>query len=132
MADTDFGTDVECVSDLDPTFQIVTGRRAVVQRVLRRWQLPRGFCDDDPNAGTDVRLYLNRPWTRKAAFDLKQALEREALKDAEVYSCAVSLTLTTGLRPSITVEADITTTEGETFTAVVAITSVTLELLGIK
>lgn len=127
--DLDYGIDVSCEPDLDPTFTPISGMQVVVAAVVRRWQTPRGFFLDDPAAGEDMRSWINRKWDQKTAYDCKAALEREALKDERVYSCSVSLTQDSTLK-TIGVSATLVTVYG-TFTLVAAITAVTITVLGI-
>lgn len=127
---TDYGTDVSAEPDLDPTFTITSGIQVVVARVVRRWQTLRGFCTDDPDCGEDLRLWLNRVWTRKTGYDFKAAAEREALKEEAVYACACGVQYDFTTR-KVAMLADITTQEG-TFRLTLAISAVTIEVLGIK
>ena len=127
---TDYGTDVSCIPDLDPSFTEISGRLLVAENVVRRWSMPRGFCADDPDAGYDARRLLNRKWDRKSAFDAQQALGREAEKEEAVYTCIARLQydVKTG---ALRISADLDTIEG-TFSLVANVDSVTLTLLGIS
>jgi hypothetical protein len=125
-----FGTDISCVPDLDPSFTEINGAQVVAEEVVRRWQSLRGECADDPDAGEDVRVWVNRPWNRKHGFDLKVALEREAEKDERVLSCVVGLEYDSREK-SISINGNFETNSGP-FRLVTSIDTVTSKFLGIE
>ena len=58
---TDIGTDLYCISDLDPAGRTVSGPEALAQAIARRLQTPRGALaaiGDDPDYGLDLRDYV--------------------------------------------------------------------------
>jgi hypothetical protein len=124
-----FGTDISCYPDLDPSFAEINGVQVIAESTIRRWQTIRGECADDPDAGEDLRIWLNRKWTRKNGYDLKIALEREAEKDERVLSCAVALELVN--QNAIEITASFETVNGA-FDLVTTIDTVTAKFLGIE
>lgn len=129
---TDFGTDISCYPDLDPSFAEISGPQVLAESTIRRWQTIRGECADDPDAGDDIRTKINRPWLRKSAYDLKLALEREAEKDERILSCSVRLELKDGSSgKEIQIDASFDTLEGP-FTLTTAVSAVTSQFLGIE
>ena len=88
---TDFGSDLSCVMDLDPRCPVVTGRRLLAEAVARRWITPRGGLIDDPNYGTDVTAYINDDIKPSDLASLQSAMSQEAQKDERVNSCDVSI-----------------------------------------
>lgn len=88
---TDFGSDLSCVKDLDPRCVVVTGRRLLAEAIVRRWITPRGGLIDDPNYGTDVTAYLNDDVKPSDIATLKSAMAAEAEKDERVNSCDIDV-----------------------------------------
>jgi hypothetical protein len=94
MADPDFGTDIDCdpLEGLSPTFELVSGRTAYVQSILRRLETPRGALDDAPADGLDLRAWLNREMDSVARFALEQGICTEARKDERTLSAKARVT----------------------------------------
>lgn len=128
---TDFGTDIDCGPDgLSPTFDLVSGREALVQAVLRRYQTRRGTLVDDPNYGLDVRAWIGKRLSSTQIFAWQQELASEAAKDERVISARARLTFDTTsefFRFTLAVE----TAEGP-FTLTVAVTELTVDLLAVS
>ena len=122
MATTDYGSDISCVSDLDPNLTVVSGPLGVIQAVVRRLQTPRGFLWYDKNYGTDLRAFLNG---KPSKFRIAQAIESEALKEERVQRADATVTITTD---AITVELALTLAEG-TFDLTISVTALTVELI---
>lgn len=128
---TDFGTDIDCGPDgLSPTFDLVSGRQALVQAVLHRYQTQRGSLVDDRNYGLDVRAWVGKRADSVQRLAWQGQLEAEARKDERILGAQARLTFdtTTGfLRFTLAVE----TTEGP-FTLTVAVTELTVDLLAVS
>jgi hypothetical protein len=90
-ANTDYGSDLSCVQDLDPRCIVVTGRRLLAEAVARRWITPRGGLIDDPNYGTDVTAYINDDVKPRDLATLASAMSQEAEKDERVNSCDIDI-----------------------------------------
>lgn len=86
----DYGSDIESSLGLDPSFALVTGRRAVAQALVRRYGTPRGGLFYDPEYGFDLRLFVNSNVTEAMLFQISSGAEAEAVKDQRVLSCSVS------------------------------------------
>lgn len=97
-----YGTDLSCVTDLEPTLAEVDPASpvAIVQAIIRRFTTPRGALADDQDYGLDIRGHINRGITPRDLRALGGALQGEAQKDDRVLEALVQLTAT--LRPPAT------------------------------
>jgi len=125
MATPDYGTDVHCITDLDPSFRLVSGQQAVGQAVARRLITERGTLIDEPNYGTDLRKYLGEPKSDAVLTRCNSDAEREAAQDERVQSVtAESSYVGDDLRVNLEVE----TAEG-VFELVLSINAVSTTIL---
>jgi hypothetical protein len=125
MATVDYGTDVFCVTDLDPSFRLVSGQQTTGQAVARRLITERGTLLDDPNYGTDLRKYLGEPKSASVLARCSSDAEREALQDERVESAAAESTY---VGDDLKVSVELTTAEGA-FELVLGINAVSATLL---
>lgn len=88
-----FGSDTSCITDVALIDQQVTSPLLLIgQRILRRWQTPRGALasiNDDPDFGYDVTQLVNAKLTPNAIATAESQLRAEALKDEQVRACTV-------------------------------------------
>jgi len=86
----DLGTDLACVSDLSPTLATVSGRRALVEAVARRWTTVPGtlLADSEYGGGLSAALLASG-----VPDDLAARLERQALRDERVAGADVTVEL---------------------------------------
>jgi hypothetical protein len=127
---TDYGTDFSCTTDLDTTLSTVSGPMVVVEAVVRRWSTPTGALLGDPNYGFDLSAYCNADVAPRDIAQLVSSLNAEAEKDERVLECTSSAVL--GSDDVLTVTANLTLLDGETFTLVLAVSAVTVELLRVE
>lgn len=125
----DFGTTLSCVNDFSPDAKMVSGFRVVGEAIARRWITPRGRLIGYPNYGFDLTEYVNADVTDRDLAGLRAQASAEALKDERVQSCTVATSLATD--GVLTVTAEVVTAQGP-FRLVVAVSSVTLDLLSIE
>lgn len=129
----DYGTDVSTYPDLDPLFQIISGKQVLAEALLRRYQTPRGGLWYDPDYGLDIRLWLNESFdTDSASLDrLAASIEAEAMKDERVgaASVAVELNLATSY---LTITARVQPRDAVAFELVLGVSRLTVELLRIN
>lgn len=85
----ELGTDISTFPDLDTTFSLIGGRRALAERVARRFVTPRGALWKHPSFGCDLRRFLNAPMTQQKLQQIKQEAEAEAEQDEQVLACEV-------------------------------------------
>lgn len=91
MAD-DYGFDVSTFPDLNVTGVAIKSKRAVAERVLRRWVTPSGSLDYDPDAGYDLRDLLNDDLTTADLRRHASLAGMEAEKDEAVQTMTVTMT----------------------------------------
>lgn len=127
----DFGTDIDCGPDgLSPTFDLVSGRDALVQAILHRFQTQRGSLVDDANYGLDVTAWVGKKAGTTQRLAWEQALESEARKDERVLSARARLTFDTQTGFFRFILA-VTTADGP-FSLTLAVTDVSVELLAVS
>lgn len=117
---TDYGTDVDCVQDLDPYFSLVSGTEGVAQAIARRLQTPQGGLITDPSYGYDLRSLINVGLTAADVLAAQDAIEYQCLLDQRVDAVEVSIDVEDGVA---TVTVDPVLVEGETFTLTFTLTS---------
>jgi hypothetical protein len=90
-----FGTDVSTFvggrPGLDPQWTTISGDRVVVENVARRWLTPKGFFDDDPDFGEDVREYLQARQNSLTRARARMRLRAQALLEERVADCTVTV-----------------------------------------
>lgn len=83
----DYGTDISCIPDLDPTGAVITGNGVLAESILRRLVTQRGTLIDSLNYGTDVRGWVNEVASSgEAIARVKTVIERECRQDERVFS----------------------------------------------
>lgn len=128
---TDFGYDVSCVADLDPTFRLVTGREAVAQAIARRLSTKNGalaLVGDDPDYGSDLRELVGEDVGPRALFELQARAEAEALKDERVLTAKASGSLAAGV---LTLVLALSDADGP-FRLVLAVSEATVQILKVQ
>ncbi len=122
----DLGTDLSCVSDLDATGAVVSGRRLLAEACARRLSTPRGALIDDPNYGYDLTDFVNADLGIGDLDAIQSGISSECLKDERVLACAALVTLDVDGVMTVTVQL----TDGDgPFTLVLAVSDVTVDLL---
>jgi hypothetical protein len=125
---TSYGTDISTFPDLDPTFTLVDSPRMVAECVLRRWTTPRGLLDYDPNAGFDIRQYLNANLSNATQlYALRRNLEAEAEKDERVLRCDCVLTF---VGAELTIQATLFLAGGP-FVLTAVVSAISVQLLSV-
>ena len=90
--ETVYGSDIDCVVDLDPFFRIVTGGLAVAQAYCRRLQTVFASWFADTNYGFSVIERMNDSVDARLIFEIESGMEAEAVKDPRVESAEASVT----------------------------------------
>ncbi len=127
---SDYGIDVSCVDDIDPTFGLVRGPTAVAQALARRFITPRGGLHYDGTYGYDLRSHLNASVDAGDEFLMASAVEAQCEQDERVSSASASVAYdaqTETLRVAIHADGD----EGP-FELVLRVSAVTVEILSIR
>ncbi|MEO8876125.1 MAG: hypothetical protein ABI461_11100 [Polyangiaceae bacterium] len=86
----DLGVDVATFPELSDSFQLISGRRAIAENVYRRLTTGRGQMAFHPDAGKDLRQYLNDAMTDARIFAIVADVEAEAKRDERVYDATAT------------------------------------------
>jgi hypothetical protein len=130
---TDLGTDIGCVTDIDQSMGLVSGRLNLCHAIARRLSTPRGWLYDsfqgDPDYGLDLREWLNGDFTTSELNSKPSEIEDEVLKDERIQACTVTATFTPA---TSTAEIQILLEDADgPFSLVLAVSSVTVSLLSV-
>lgn len=124
----DFGTDLSCVSDLDPSGAVVTGRALLGEALARRLTTPRGRLIDDPNYGLDLTEYLNADLSQRDVGILGAQIKAECEKDERVVSADVTALVNINGKLTVTIIID----DGDgPFPLVLAVSDVSASILSV-
>lgn len=121
----DYGQDFTCTSDLETVLGVTTGRRVVAEAVFRRLITPRGRLIGDANYGFDLTAYINGELDTGGLGWLRSAVIAECEKDERVLSATCEMTW---LDDVLTATIGLSLA-AETFTLVLAVSAVSVELL---
>lgn len=124
----DLGSDIHCVSGVDPAFRIVTGRTAHAQAIARRFGTPRGALariGDDPDYGYDLRAFVGADVGARVVAEVTAGVEREALKDERTRDAKAVVTVAGG---ALVIALRLVDADG-TFSLTLAVSEVTVSVL---
>jgi hypothetical protein len=93
----DFGVDLWCQDDIDPTGATVSGPLIVAQACYRRLTTRRLGLVGDPNYGYDVEDIINADVTQADLARHQAAIEAECLKDERVQGAPTTCVMTAGV-----------------------------------
>lgn len=131
MATTNYGIDLAAPAgpdgfDLDPFGMTIEGVPCLAQNIAHRLVTPRGSLLDSARWGYDVRQHLNDSLDDAGLSEIERAVTEECRADERVDDASVvatfdgeRLALVILVRPIV----------GRSFTMVLAVSSVTVELL---
>lgn len=125
---TDYGSDVSCITDIDPTGRTVTGRELVAEALVRRLMTPRGRLMGDPDYGLDLRQYVNADMSPRDIASLRSAVVAECEKDERVASADTEATLDSVGVLTLTIAIELSE---EAFALVVSASDVTVQLVSV-
>lgn len=94
-------------ADMDLSWTLINGPRAVLEHIARRLISPPGSYDD-PEYGFDLNSYLNANLLPQELDSLQAAVRDQALSVEGVDDCVVTASL---LNNQLVVEIDVTLTE---------------------
>jgi hypothetical protein len=87
-----YGTDLACLTDLDPRMLEASGIDVLAQDLYHRITTPRGQVPDTPGYGTDVTAYLNRGTEAADLAVAAGAIVSELKRDDRVSHATATLT----------------------------------------
>lgn len=128
----DYGSDLSCVSDLNPHMGVVSGLRLVAEAIARRLQTPRGALVDDASYGYDLTDQLNSDLSASDLGVIGASVTAECRKDQRILNASTVVTFSTD--PSRPGELDVTislTTRAGPFSLQLAVSQVTVSILSI-
>lgn len=125
---TDFGSDLSCKDDLDPTMTEVTGLNLVREAAYRRLVTRRGRLIDDLDYGLDVRDFLSSEVTPTALGQIPGQVDAELTKDERVASSTTAAAWDP-VRRALTLTITAQTAAGP-FSLVLPVSQATSVLLG--
>lgn len=89
--DEAFGVDIFGTPDLDPRFELVTGRRSLAQALARRLSTPKGGLFYAPDYGLDLRELVAEAFGPGDAERLGSRIAGELERDERVLAAAVEV-----------------------------------------
>ena len=129
-ATIDYGFDLSAVSDIDPGFRTVSGRRLLAEAIARRLQTPRGRLADDPNYGYDLTGLLKADFAPQDLARIASLVEAECTKDERVVGASATVTLQVPSSPSTGLLVSVLIQDGSgPFPLVLAVSGVTVQIL---
>ena len=131
----DFGRDISCTSSI-MTGRYATGVRLVAEACYRRLITPRGMLrggEEEANYGLDLSELVGSTSTKNDEAALAGRIRAELEKDERVETADVKVTRVESKDRTVSfgVVVAATTAEGP-FTLTLAVTDVSVELLGIE
>ena len=85
------GSDLSCITDLDPMMLEVSGRMALAQSLVRRLSTAPGQLIDDANYGYDLTGEINDDLSPTDVARMSSRIVSECRKDERVQSCTASV-----------------------------------------
>lgn len=125
MARAELGSDFAGATDLYPDLRLSSGRQALAEALLRRYQTQRGALWYAPEYGLSLTRFVNAQTPVSA---IGQLVEREALKDERVLDARADVTR---VGVDLTISLTVTDDEGP-FTLTIAANEVTVSLLSFE
>lgn len=98
----DWGIDVVCSDDIDPTFALESGTVLVAHALYRRFLTPRGTLVGDDDYGLDLRDEVGDSFDTRSVGVLRAKIVAECMKDERVQSATADVSFAAGaIRVSI-------------------------------
>ena len=127
----DLGTDGAWFDgDLDARLGLVDGLTLLGQDLAARLQTPREGLWYDPDYGYDLRQWVNADYEPSDVFVIQSEVERECLKDERVEGCRATIEAD-DIKHTLSVTLNVTVADGPTYDLVLAVSDVTVDVLGI-
>ena len=126
LQQVNYGSDLSCLNDLDPSMLETSGLHMLAQALCRRLITPRGTLIDDANYGFDLRQFLGDDLAPADVARISAGVDAELVKDERVAASQTTAGLLSGV---LTVSTAVTPSSGPNFQLVVAVSAVTVALL---
>lgn len=82
----DYGIDVSCTLDIDPSLRLVSGNELMREVIVRRLTCRKGSLLSDPLYGIDIRDFLNSRIDSKALTRIQSIVTGELQNDERILS----------------------------------------------
>lgn len=82
----DYGTDISCTTDMDPSLRLVSGSELMREVIVRRLTCRKGSLLSDPLYGIDIRDFLNSRIDSKALTRIQSIVTGELQNDERILS----------------------------------------------
>lgn len=105
----------------------ISGIQNLIKKIQQRLITPNGVLYWDPAYGLDVRQYLNASFSTAKIQEIQAAVKRQCELDERVLLAEVKVEALNALSINITIQ--ITTSSGPSFTFVLKVSQLTIELL---
>lgn len=125
---TDYGTDIR----IGKVVSLETGLKNLITALYRRLSTAKGSLFYDPEYGLDLRIFLNSEITADTLDEIRVAIEQQLERDERVQEVRADVTynlkdLNEDFRLDIKIQ--VTPVIGQTFTLVLGVNELTVELL---
>lgn len=105
----------------------ISGIQNLIKKIQQRLITPNGALYWDPAYGLDVRQFLNAAFTSAKIQEIQASVKRQCELDERVLLAEVKVDALNALTMNITIQ--ITTSSGPSFTFVLKVSQLTIELL---
>jgi phage baseplate assembly protein W len=82
----DYGLDISCITDIDPSLRLVSGNELMREVIVRRLTCRKGSLLSDPLYGIDIRDFLNSRIDSKALTRIQSLVTGELQNDERILS----------------------------------------------
>ena len=82
----DYGLDISCTTDMDPSLRLVSGPTLMREVVVRRLTCRKGSLLSDPLYGIDIRDFLNSKFDSTSLARIQSLVTGELLGDERIQS----------------------------------------------
>lgn len=125
---TDYGTDIR----IGKVVSLESGLKNLITALYRRLSTAKGSLFYDPEYGLDLRIFLNSEITTDTLDEIRVAIEQQLERDERVEEVRADVTynlkdLNEDFRLDIKIQ--VTPVIGQTFTLVLGVNELTVELL---
>lgn len=118
---TDYGHDLACRRDLNPSGAEVSGGIVVAELLVRMLQTPAGTLIGDPTRGFDLVGELDDDADSADVARIVAMIDAEFTKDQRVSSSSTSATLSAGV---LITTSKVTLIDGQTFSLVLSVADI--------
>lgn len=127
----EYGFAIDGITDTGLTWGSVGGLKNLGNSIARRLTTQEGSLFYDLGYGFDVRQMLNGPIDAQTTADAIGKIEFQSVQDERIVSARATLTKTAAA-DSFEIQLILETSDSQTFTLVLSVNSLTVELLTVE